>query len=124
MAAAAATTTATTTAARGTTRRSATASGGENGKLNGRFLAGTLGAGDFLLLVDDDFFEAFVAGVADVFVDRHGDEHLSRDCRGYGPGRQINIVPQESGISYQRSDIRNLALCVPEETRGYTNGLA
>jgi len=39
--------------------------------LDGGSLAGTLGAGDFLLAVDDDFFELRVALVADVFVDRH-----------------------------------------------------
>jgi hypothetical protein len=35
------------------------------------FFAGALGTGDFLLLVDDDFFELGLAVVADVFVDRH-----------------------------------------------------
>src|SRR6266849_825744 len=55
-------------------RRSAVAGavgGGEDRKLDGCFLAGTLGAGDFLLLVDDDFLEARFAIVTDVFVDRH-----------------------------------------------------
>ena len=33
--------------------------------------AGAFGAGDFLLLVDDDFFELGLAVVADVFVDGH-----------------------------------------------------
>src|SRR6266851_2020395 len=45
--------------------------GAEDGELDGVLLAGTLGAGDFLLLVDDDFFEAGVAVFADVFVDGH-----------------------------------------------------
>ena len=31
--------------------------GAEDGELDGGFLAGTFGAGDFLLAVDDDFFE-------------------------------------------------------------------
>lgn len=44
---------------------------GKDGQLNRCFLAGTLGAGDFLLLVDDDFFKVFVAFFADVFVDGH-----------------------------------------------------
>jgi hypothetical protein len=82
VAAAAAATTTATAAARGTARRRARARSGEDGKLNGGFLAGTLGTGDFLLLVDDDFFEVFVAGIADVFVDGHSDEDLSRECRG------------------------------------------
>jgi len=43
----------------------------ENGKLNRGFFAGTLGTGDFLLAVDDDFFELRFAVVADVFVDGH-----------------------------------------------------
>jgi hypothetical protein len=79
--AAAAATTAATTAGRGATRRRARASGGEDGKLNSGFFAGTLGTRDFLLLVDDDLFEAFVAGIADVFVDGHSDEDLSKECR-------------------------------------------
>jgi len=39
--------------------------------LDGGSLAGTLGAGDFLLAVDDDFFELGFAIVTDVFVDGH-----------------------------------------------------
>jgi len=89
-AAAAATTTATATAG-GTTRRRAGASRGEDGKLNGGFFAGTLGTGDFLLLVDDDFFETLVAGIADVFVDGHGDEDLSTECRGQGRGGKLRL---------------------------------
>jgi len=46
--------------------------GAEDGELDRGFFAGALGAGDFLLFVDDNFFEAFVAGVTDVFVDGHG----------------------------------------------------
>lgn len=45
---------------------------GEYGELNCGFLAGALGAGDLLLLVDHDFFEVRLAVVADVFVDGHG----------------------------------------------------
>jgi hypothetical protein len=45
--------------------------GAEDGELDSGFLAGTLGAGDFLLAVDDDFFELRIAIVADVFVDGH-----------------------------------------------------
>ena len=45
--------------------------GTEDGELDGGFLAGTLRAGDFLLAVDDDFFELRSAIVADVFVDGH-----------------------------------------------------
>ena len=43
----------------------------EDGKLDGGFFAGTLGARDFLLAVDDNFFELGFAIVADVFVDGH-----------------------------------------------------
>jgi hypothetical protein len=43
----------------------------EDGKLNRRLLAGAFGAGDFLLPVDDNFFELRFAVVADVFVDGH-----------------------------------------------------
>jgi hypothetical protein len=81
VAAAAATTTTATAAARGAARRRAGTSRGKHGELNGRLFAGTLGAGDFLLLVDDDFFEVFVAGITNVFVDGHDDEDLSRKCR-------------------------------------------
>src|SRR5258708_14626268 len=45
---------------------------GKDGKLDRGFLAGALGAGDFLLLVDDDLFEVLFAVFADVFVDGHG----------------------------------------------------
>jgi hypothetical protein len=44
---------------------------GENGKLDRGFLAGALGAGDFLLLIDDNLLEALVAVFADVFIDGH-----------------------------------------------------
>ena len=81
MAAAAATTTTATAAARRAARRRAGASGRKDGELNGGLFAGTLGTGDFLLFIDDDFFEVFVAGIANVFVDGHGDEDLSRECR-------------------------------------------
>jgi hypothetical protein len=43
----------------------------EYGKLDGGFFAGALGTGNFLLLVDYDFFEFVLAVVADVFVDGH-----------------------------------------------------
>jgi hypothetical protein len=43
----------------------------EDGELDRGFFAGTLGAGDFLLAIDDDFFELRVAIIADVFVDGH-----------------------------------------------------
>jgi hypothetical protein len=57
---AAATAAAATTAAAGWAGRFCGATGyrgTEDGKLDGGFLAGTLGAGDFLLAVNDDFFE-------------------------------------------------------------------
>ena len=60
--------------ARGATRGSGGTAGarrGEDGELDRGFLAGALGAGDFLLLVDDDFFELGFAIFTDVFVDRH-----------------------------------------------------
>jgi hypothetical protein len=46
--------------------------GGEDGKLDAGFLAGALGAGDFLLLVDDNLLKASFALFAKVFVDGHG----------------------------------------------------
>jgi|HubBroStandDraft_2_1064218.scaffolds.fasta_scaffold41504_3 hypothetical protein len=60
--------------ARGTAGRSggaAVARSGENGELDSGFLAGALRAGDFLLLVDDDFFELILAVFANVFVNWH-----------------------------------------------------
>jgi hypothetical protein len=45
--------------------------GTKDRELDGGFFAGAFGAGDFLLAVDDDFFELGVAIVADVFVDGH-----------------------------------------------------
>src|ERR1700686_4418290 len=47
------------------------AGGGEDGELDCDFLAGALGAGDFLLLVEHDALEAGVAVFAKVFVDGH-----------------------------------------------------
>ena len=44
---------------------------GEDGELDGGLFAGALRTGDFLLFVDDDFFELGLAVVADVFVDGH-----------------------------------------------------
>jgi len=55
-------------AARGTVTRSA---GSKDGKLDASFLTGTFRAGNFLLLVDDNFLEACFAFIANVFVDRH-----------------------------------------------------
>jgi hypothetical protein len=46
--------------------------GAKNGKLERGFFAGAFGAGDFLLLVQDELFELGFAIVADVFVDGHG----------------------------------------------------
>jgi len=43
------------------------------------FFAGTFGAGDFLLAIDDDFFELGLAVVADVFVDGHAGSFLWMD---------------------------------------------
>src|SRR5271157_1561562 len=53
---------------------------GENGKLDRGFLAGALGAGDFLLLVDDNLLKALVAVFADVFVNGHCRESSRWDC--------------------------------------------
>jgi hypothetical protein len=82
-AAAAAATTASGEAAGRAGRAAAGACRGEDGELDGGLFAGTLGAGDFLLLVDDDFFEALVADVADVFVDGHGWFLNSEDKKDY-----------------------------------------
>ena len=46
---------------------------GKDGKLDRGFLAGALGAGNFLLLIQDDALEARIAFIAKVFVDRHVD---------------------------------------------------
>jgi hypothetical protein len=45
--------------------------GAEDGELYGGFFAGARGTGDFLLTVNDNFFELGFAVVADVFVDGH-----------------------------------------------------
>jgi hypothetical protein len=45
--------------------------GAENGELDGILFAGATGTGDFLGLVEDDFFEVSLAVVANVFVDGH-----------------------------------------------------
>jgi len=54
------------------------ASRGENGKLDRGLLAGAFGAGDFLLLVDDNLFKVLVTVFADVFVDGHSPETSRR----------------------------------------------
>ena len=71
---AAATAAAATSATRGTAGRSRgtdVAGCGEDRELDRGLFAGALGAGDFLLFVDDDFFELCLAIIADVFVDGH-----------------------------------------------------
>ena len=45
--------------------------GAEDRELDGGFLTGTFGAGDFLLAIDNDFLELRIAVVTDVFVDGH-----------------------------------------------------
>ena len=45
--------------------------GCEDGKLNAGLLAGALGAGDFLLLIDDNLLKAGFALFANVFIDGH-----------------------------------------------------
>jgi len=147
VAAAAAATTTATAAARGAARRRAGAGRGKDGELNGGLFAGTLGAGDFLLLVDDDFFEAFVAGIANVFVDGHGDEDLSRKCRavpansdytagrsGFArQGRRTRHAKGGFGALAQHRCLRTASegglTTLPkegagEEASGYANGLA
>ena len=60
--------------ARGATRGGGGAAGarrGEDGELDRGFFAGALGAGDFLLFVDNDFLELGFAVFANVFVDWH-----------------------------------------------------
>jgi hypothetical protein len=51
--------------------RAAVAGGSKHGELDGGFLAGALRTGDFLLFVDDDFFELRLAVVANIFVNGH-----------------------------------------------------
>src|SRR6266403_5885585 len=80
---------------------------GKDGKLDRGFLAGTLGAGDFLLLGDDDLLEVFLAVFADVFVDGHG--VLGRGYRTnysnlrlkWGIGGVISKVPASEGGRYR-----------------------
>ena len=55
----------------GGSRRAVGTGRGEDGKLNRGFLTGAFREGDLLLLIDDNFFKALVAFIADVFVDRH-----------------------------------------------------
>src|SRR5260370_17730880 len=75
---AAAAATAATSAATGGGRRFCGSSiagavcGCEDGKLDARPLAGALGAGDFLLPVDDNLLEPGFALFTNVFVDGHG----------------------------------------------------
>jgi hypothetical protein len=57
--------------ASGGTGRAVGTSGSKYGQLDGGLFAGALRAGDFLLLVDDDFLEARATLVADIFVDWH-----------------------------------------------------
>jgi hypothetical protein len=73
VAAAAATATATSAAgeAPGWGRGTAVSGRGKDGKLDRGFLAGALGAGNFLQLVDDNLLKVFFAVFADVFVDGH-----------------------------------------------------
>src|SRR5271157_1755357 len=90
---AAAATTATTATSTGEPARGSGRIGAscrEDGKLNGGLFAGTLGTGDFLLLVDDDFLEALVAGIADVFVDGHVQD-LSIKVPSLGPRREPKL---------------------------------
>src|SRR5438477_2271586 len=65
--------------------------GAKHGKLDRSFFAGTFWAGDFLLAIDDDFFELRFAFVADVFVDGHAwfllmtldySKFVDRECLG------------------------------------------
>jgi len=51
--------------------RSTSCGGTEHGKLDRGFLAGALGARDFLLLVDHNFFKFVFAVFTNVFVDGH-----------------------------------------------------
>ncbi len=51
--------------------RAASDRGTEDGELDGGFFAGACGTGDFLLAVDDDFFELGFAVVTNVFVNGH-----------------------------------------------------
>src|SRR5258706_7707033 len=79
----------------------------EDGKLDRGFLAGALGAGDFLLLVDDDLLEVFLAVFADVFVDGHGvlgrgyRTNYSNLCLKWGIGGVISNVPASEGGRYR-----------------------
>ena len=66
-------TAAATTTAGETTGRSGRAGAGrdEHGKLDSGLLAGALGAGNLLLLVDHNLLEALVTAITDVFVNGH-----------------------------------------------------
>ena len=100
---AAATTAAATAAAPGGGRRGlgrgSTVAGGEDGELDGGLRTRAVGAGDLLLLVDDNPLEAGVAVVAKVFVDGHGANSLS-------------ALPMKGSLSMPQ------ALCIQQEAVG------
>jgi hypothetical protein len=67
----AAATTAASNSAGGFGRGAVAGRGAKNRELNRVSLAGTLGAGDFLLFVDDNLLEFRAAVFANIFVDGH-----------------------------------------------------
>src|SRR5258707_3002073 len=58
-----------------------TGGGSEDRELDAGFLAGALGAGDFLLLIDDNLLKAGFALFAQGFVDKHSNCSFYR-CHG------------------------------------------
>jgi hypothetical protein len=66
--------------------------------LNRGFFAGALGAGDFLLLVDDYFFELGLAVVANVFVNGHG-----------------QFFPSKRSLLQKLEKFFHCHLCLPED---------
>ena len=93
----------------------------ENGKLNRGFFAGTLRTGDFLLAVDDDFFELRFAVVADVFVDGHARFlYMNVDYSNFGmaaPGRRKGFNAEVAEEIKRAQEIQDLDCAVRADRR-------
>ena len=71
----------------------------EDGELDGIFLTGTLGAGNFLLAVQNDLFKADGAIVANIFVNRHLAESFKHCFRDYSRGPATRPPPTPGSLS-------------------------
>jgi hypothetical protein len=65
-------------------------------KLNRRLLARALGAGNLLLLIDDNLLKALVAAITDIFVNRHVEKPFPSTPR-VGTGAKFNYTARASG---------------------------